>query len=181
MLNVLSRHWWIIALRGLLAVVFGLLALIWPNATVQVLVLLFGIYVLVDGIFTLFSALANREGDGEWWLLLVEALTGIGAGILTFIWPRATALVLLYLIAGWAILTGILELIAAFRLRREVEGEWALALAGFASVVLGLLLALRPGSGLVVVVWFVGAYALLFGVLLILLGFRLRGLRREWL
>ena len=179
MLTILGRHWWVLALRGLLAVLFGVMALIWPGTTVRVLVILFGIYAVVDGLFALFSALATRQGRGGRWLLLVEAAAGIAAGVLAFIWPETTALVLLYLIAAWAILTGVLELIAAFWLRREVEGEWVLALAGAISIILGLLLALRPESGLVAVVWFVGGYAIVFGVLLIILGFRLRGLYQE--
>lgn len=176
MLRLLSRHWWVLALRGLLAVVFGLLALIWPTSTVRVLVILFGVYALVDGLFSLYSALVNRRRRGGWWLLLVEAVAGVGVGILAFVWPQITALAFLYLIAAWAIVTGVLELVAAFQLRRQVEGEWVLALAGIVSIALGLLLALRPGSGLVAVVWFVGAYAIVFGILLIVLGFRLRGL-----
>jgi uncharacterized membrane protein HdeD (DUF308 family) len=179
MLNVLGRHWWVLALRGLLAVLFGVMAIVWPGTTVRVLVILFGIYALVDGLFELFSALATRPRGGGWWLLLLEAVAGIAAGVLAFIWPETTALVLLYLIAAWAILSGVLELIAAFQLRREVEGEWVLALAGAISVIVGLLLALRPVSGLVAVAWFVGGYAIVFGVLLILLGFRLRTLHRE--
>ncbi len=179
MLKLLSRHWWILALRGLLAVVFGVLALVWPASTARVLVVLFGIYALIDGLFSLVSALANRDRGGGWWLLLLEALVGLAAGVLALIWPRITALVILFIIAAWAIATGILELIAAIRLRKQVEGEWFLGLAGVVSIILGLLLALRPGSGLIAVVWFVGAYAILFGVLLFVLSLRLRSLRRE--
>jgi len=179
LLRLLSRHWWVLALRGLLAVIFGILALIWPATTVRVLVILFGIYAIVDGLFSLLSALANRRRQGAWWLLLIEALAGIAAGILALIWPQVTAFVLLYLIAAWAILTGVLQLIVAFRLRRQVEGEWFLVLAGAVSIILGLLLAFQPGSGLIAVVWFIGAYAIVFGILLIVLGFRLRALRQE--
>jgi uncharacterized membrane protein HdeD (DUF308 family) len=179
MLDLLSRHWWVLALRGLLAVLFGVVALIWPETTVRVLVVLFGIYAVLDGLFALLSALATPRRRAGWWLLLVEAVAGIAAGVVAFVWPQVTALVLLYLIAAWAILTGLLELIVAFRLRQEVEGEWVLALAGAVSVGLGLLLALRPGSGLIAVVWFVGAYAILFGILLIILAFRLRRLGQQ--
>jgi uncharacterized membrane protein HdeD (DUF308 family) len=178
MLRLLASHWWVLALRGLLAVLFGALALVWPSTTVRALVILFGIYALVDGLFSLLSALTNRRRSG-WWLLLIEALAGIGAGIGAFIWPQITALVLLYLIAAWAIVTGLFELIAAYLPRRHLEGEWVLALAGLVSIGLGVLLALRPGSGLIPLVWFVGAYAVVFGILLIVLGLRLRGLRGE--
>jgi uncharacterized membrane protein HdeD (DUF308 family) len=179
MVRLLARHWWVLALRGLLAVVLGVLALIWPSTTVRALVILFAIYALVDGLFSLFSALTNGPRRAGWWLLLTEALAGIGTGILALIWPQITAYAFLYLIAAWAIMTGVFELVAALRLRREVEGEWALALAGAVSIVLGLLLAWRPGSGLVAVAWFVGAYAIIFGALLIVLSLRLRGLRGE--
>jgi len=178
MLRLLSRHWWVLALRGLLAVIFGALALIWPAITVSALVILFGIYAIFDGLLSLFSALTNRNRPG-WLLLLIGSIAGIAVGILTFIWPRVTALMLLYVIAAWALVTGVLELVAAFQLRRELEGEWALALAGATSIILGLLLALRPSSGLIAVAWFVGVYAILFGILLIILGFRLRGLHKK--
>ncbi len=180
MLKLLSRHWWVILLRGVLAVVFGLLALIWPQTTVRVLVVLFGIYAVVDGLFSLLSALASQPTRGAWWLLIVEAITGILVGVVAFVWPQVTAIVLLYLIAAWAIVTGILEVLAAIRLRREIEGEWALILAGLVSIALGLLLALRPASGLVAVVWFVGTYAILFGILLVMLALRLRGFRQRF-
>lgn len=111
--------------------------------------------------------------------MLLEALAGIAAGVAALVWPQVTAVALLLVIAAWAILTGILELLAAFRLRRQLEGEWALGLAGVVSIVLGLLLALRPGSGLIAMVWFVGAYAILFGILLVVLGLRLRSWHRQ--
>lgn len=179
MLRLLSRRWWVFVVRGVLAVVFGVIALVWPETTIQVLVILFGIYAVLDGLFALVTALTSRRRRGGWWLLLVEAVAGIGAGVLAFVWPQVTAVALLYLIAGWAILTGLLELLAALQLRREIEGEWALVLAGVVSIILGLLLALRPGSGLIAVVWFIGAYALVFGVLLTVLGLRLRGFREQ--
>lgn len=179
MLRLLSRRWWVLALRGLLAVAFGAAALVWPRATVRVLVTLFGVYAALDGLVALLSAVTSKPRRGGWWLLLIEAAAGITAGVLAFVLPQATALALLYLIAAWAILTGILEVMAAIRLRRVMEGEWTLILAGLVSIVLGLLLAMRPGSGLVAVVLFVGVYAIAFGLLLILLGLRLRGFRRE--
>lgn len=179
MFSLLSRHWWVLALRGLLAVIFGVLALAWPSTTVRVLVILFAVYAVIDGLCSFLSALASRPRRGGWWLLLIEAVAGIAAGILAFFWPQVTALALLYLIAAWAIVTGVLELVAAIRLQRQVEGEWILGLAGVVSIVLGLLLALRPGSGLILMVWFVGAYAILFGVLLIVLSLRLRSLRQK--
>ena len=177
MFGLLSRHWWVLGLRGLLAVVFGVLALLWPQRTVDVVVILFGAYALVDGLFSLFSALTTRTRRAAWWLVLMEAVMGIGAGIVTIAWPELTAFVFLYLIAAWAILTGILELAAAALLRRQLEGEWALGIAGVISMVLGVLLALRPESGLVAVAWIIGGYAVVFGVLFLVLAGRLRALR----
>jgi len=176
MLRLLARNWWVLVLRGLLAVIFGVLALVWPGATIRVLVVLFGAYAIVDGLVSFFSALTNRRRG---WLLLLEALISIAVGVLVLIWPQITALVMLYLIAGWAVLTGILEIVAAVELRREVEGEWALGLAGVLSILIGVLLALQPGSGLVFIAWLIGIYAIVFGILLTILGFRLRRLRER--
>jgi uncharacterized membrane protein HdeD (DUF308 family) len=172
MLNLLARNWWLLALRGLLALIFGLLALIWPAITLRVLVILFGAYALVDGLFRVITAL--KDSRKRWGILLLEGVLGIALGILAFIWPDITALALLYLIAAWALVTGILEIMAAVWLRKELKGEWLLGLAGLASVVFGLLLVIWPGSGVLAIVWLIGAYAIVFGVLLIALAFRLR-------
>jgi uncharacterized membrane protein HdeD (DUF308 family) len=169
----LARYWWAVALRGLLAVLFGLAAFLWPGITLVSLVLLFGAYALVDGIFAIVAAFRARE----WWPLLLEGVAGIAAGVATFLWPGITALALLYLIAAWAIITGILEIVAAIRLRRVIENEWWLALGGVASIILGVVMVAAPGAGALGLVWAIGAYALLFGVIMIALGFRLRGLR----
>jgi len=179
MLETLIRNWWALALRGVIAVLFGLAAFIWPGITLTVLVLFFGAYAFVDGILALLAA-ARLHGDmgGErWWALLVEGLAGVAAGILTFIWPSITTLVLLYLIAAWAVVTGVFEILTAVRLRKEVANEWMLVLAGIASVVFGVLLAIRPGAGAVAVAWLIGAYAIVFGLLLLALAFRLRSWR----
>jgi len=173
MLGLLTRNWWVLAVRGLLAVIFGFLAFVWPEITLGVLVILFGAYALVDGLFAAITALADRRTSTDWGILL-QGIAGIGAGVLTFIWPRVTALVLLYLIAVWALVTGVLEIFAAIQLRKEIKGEWVLGLSGIASVLFGLLLVIRPGSGVLALVWLIGAYAILFGALLILLAFRLR-------
>ena len=175
MMEALARNWWALALRGLFAVLFGLLAFAWPGLTLAALVLLFGAYALVDGVFALVAAVRAAEAHERWWWFVLEGLAGIAAGLLTFVWPGITALVLLYLIAWWAVITGVLEIAAAIRLRNEISGEWALALGGVASVVFGFLLLFRPGAGALAVVWLIGIYALLFGVLLLMLAFRLRG------
>lgn len=177
MLTMLTRNWWLVALRGLLAVIFGIITMIWPGLSLTVLVLLFGGYAFVDGVFSLWAGFQQRSTNDRWWALLLEGLVGIGAGILTFLWPDITLLVLLYFIATWAIVTGIFEVVAAIRLRREIEGEWLLALSGILSVIFGILIILFPAAGLVTISWIIAAYAIVFGIVLIILGFRLRSMR----
>src|SRR3954470_22625763 len=126
MMLEMPRHWWSLALRGVVAILFGFLAWIWPDLTVTTLVYLFGAYALVDGVFAIVEALAQRAPASQRGWLLIEGVVGIGAGIVTFVWPDITALALLYVIAAWAIVTGVFEVMAAIRLRREIEGEWFL-------------------------------------------------------
>jgi uncharacterized membrane protein HdeD (DUF308 family) len=172
--TLLARNWWALALRGLFAVLFGLAALFWPGITLAALILLFGAYALVDGVFAIVAAVRAAEQHGRWGLLLLEGIFGILVGLLTFVWPGLTALVLLYFIAAWALVTGVFEIVAAVRLRREIEGEWALILGGVISVIFGVLLVVLPAAGLLALVWLIGVYALVFGILLIILSFRLR-------
>src|SRR5262249_22012710 len=176
MVELLAKYWWAVALRGAAAIIFGLVAMIWPSATVLVLVVLFGAYALVDGVFTLGSAIVGggEPGTSRIWMA-VEGIAGIG--IMTFVWPGVTTLVLLWLIAAWALVTGIVEIVAAVRLRREIQGEWMLALSGALSVLFGILLAVWPASGALALVFLIGAYAVVFGAVLVMLGLRLRRLR----
>jgi uncharacterized membrane protein HdeD (DUF308 family) len=178
MLETLTRYWWAVALRGAVALLFGLLALIWPGITVIVLVALFGAYALVDGAFALGTAIfGRRDGAGGRGWLVVEGIAGIAVGILTFAWPGVTALVLLWLIAAWALVTGVLEIVAAVRLRREIQGEWVLALSGVLSVLFGIVLIVWPAAGALAVVFLIAIYAIVFGVVLLALALRLRRLR----
>jgi uncharacterized membrane protein HdeD (DUF308 family) len=170
----LARYWWVVVLRGVLAIAFGILAFVWPGITLASLVLVFGAYALVDGIFAIVSAIRGG-GQEPWWLLVLEGGVGIGIGILTLFAPGITALGLLFYIAIWAIATGVLEIAAALALRHEIEGEWLLVLSGLASVAFGALLIARPGAGALAVLWLIAAYAIAFGVLLVLLGFKVRG------
>lgn len=169
----LGKNWWLIALRGVLAILFGLGAFFWPGLTLVVLVTLFGAYALVDGIFTMGLGFSQR-GAPDWWVLVLQGLAGVGAGVLTFLWPDITTLALLYLIAGWAIITGVLEIITAIRLRAVIENEWLLVLGGVLSVLLGVFMVLWPETSALAVVWAIGAYAITFGVVLIALGFKAR-------
>jgi uncharacterized membrane protein HdeD (DUF308 family) len=172
---VLARSWWALVLRGVVAVLFGIAAFAWPGITLASLILLYGAFALVGGIFTIAAALAGRTMEGQpWWALLIDGLLGIAVGIVAFAWPGITALALLYLIAFWAILTGVLEVIAAIRLRKEIEGEWLLAISGVLSVLFGLALIVRPVTGALAVIWLIGAYSIAFGALMIVLGFRMR-------
>lgn len=172
MVNTLAQNWWTLVLRGLAAVFFGILAYVWPDITITVLVLFFGAYALWDGVFALISAF-RTQGDRRWPLIL-EGLVGIAAGLVTFFWPGAATLAILTIIAAWAIITGVFEIIGAVRLRKEIEGEWFLLLSGLLSVLFGVALAIWPAAGLVAVTWMIGSYAVVFGILLIVLGFRLR-------
>jgi uncharacterized membrane protein HdeD (DUF308 family) len=173
LVTAVADHWWVFALRGVAAVLFGVLAFVWPGITLAVLVLLWGAFALADGVLALIAAF--RTTNDHRWGLILEGIVGIAAGVVTFIWPGLTALVLLYIIAAWAILTGVLELVAAVRLRKVIDNEWWLALGGIASVLFGLVLVLAPGAGALAVVWLIGLYAIVFGVLMLLLAWRLRG------
>ncbi len=172
--GTLARSWWLLALRGLAAVLFGLLAFIWPGATLITLVWLFGAFAFVNGILSFALAANAPKGYPRFGSLILGGLLGILAGLLTFVMPGITALGLLILIASWALVTGILEIIAAIKLRKEIDNEWLLILAGLASVAFGVILLLQPAAGALVLVWWIGAYALVFGILLFLLAFRVR-------
>jgi uncharacterized membrane protein HdeD (DUF308 family) len=172
LVDELARHWWVIGLRGLAAILFGILAFVWPGMTLAVLVLLFGAYALVDGVLTLIAAL---RGDAQHrMVMLIEGIVSVLAGVVTFAFPGLTALVLLYIIAFWAILTGVLEIVAAFRLRRAISNELGLIIGGVLSVLFGLVLVIVPGAGALAVVFLIGAYAIIFGIALLGLAWRLR-------
>jgi uncharacterized membrane protein HdeD (DUF308 family) len=175
MLHLLARHWWALALRGVFAVLFGLLTFFIPGITLLTLVLLFGAYAILDGIFDIVSAV---RAPGHHWPLILEGVVGIIIGILTFLWPGITTMVLLYLIAFWAIFTGVLEIVAGIRLREVIANEWLLILMGVLSVLFGIFILIFPGAGALAIVIWIGAYALLFGIMLIALAFLLRRFRQ---
>lgn len=174
MLDQLSRNWGWIALRGVAAVIFGVLAFAWPGVTLVVLALFFGAYALIDGIFALVAAYRGREGGKPVWPLALIGVLGVAAGIVTFLWPEMTALALLMFIAVWALLIGIAQIVAAVRLRKEIDNEWMLGASGALSVLFGALMIASPGAGAVAVAWIIGAYSMAFGVLLIVLSVRLK-------
>jgi uncharacterized membrane protein HdeD (DUF308 family) len=172
--DTLVRNWWVVLLRGVAGIIFGLVTFFAPGISLVALVLVFGAYAFADGILAIISAIRRRGKSDRWWVLLLEGLAGVGAGVITLLWPGITALALLYVIAAWALVTGGLEIAAAIRLRKVITGEWLLVLAAIASIALGILLVLFPGPGALALVLWIGAYALVSGVLFIALGFRLR-------
>jgi uncharacterized membrane protein HdeD (DUF308 family) len=177
MLGLVARDWWVFAIRGVAAILFGVLAFAWPEKTLQVLVILFGAYVLVDGVALLIAlaqgdALARRHA----WAVGIMGVLGIAAGIVTFLWPDVTALSLLYIVAIWAVATGMFQVVTAIALRRELDNELWMAIGGIASIVFGVLLILFPAEGLISLVWLVGIWAVVFGVSSLGLAYRLHGI-----
>lgn len=177
MTSVLTRNWWAIALRGVFAILLGLAALVLPGVTLAVFVALFGAYAVVDGVLAIIAGVRAAERHERWWSPVLKGIAGIAAGVLAFVWPALTALALLYLIAAWAILTGILEIVAAVHLHRA-HGEWLLILNGVLSILFGLFAIVWPGAGLITLLWVIGVYAIVFGATLLILGFRLRARHR---
>jgi uncharacterized membrane protein HdeD (DUF308 family) len=173
----LARNWWLLALRGVAGIVFGFGAFVWPDATLAALVIVFGAYVFVDGIFAVAAGIGMRRQIDRWWLLVLEGAAGIILGVLTFVSPDTTALVLLTFIAVWSILTGVFEIATAVRIRTMIANEWLLILSGVVSIIFGALLIAQPGAGGIAIVWLLGGYALLFGILTLMLAFRVRGMR----
>jgi uncharacterized membrane protein HdeD (DUF308 family) len=174
MLVVLANNWWTILLRGIVAILFGVLIILWPEISISILVFLFGIFAIADGLFSIISELRRYGEHARWWVLVFEGLAGVGIGVVAILWPEITAIIVLYLVASWGLVTGFLEIIAAIRLRNELEGEWILILTGLLSIAIGILLFLFPNAGLIAMVWMIGIYAIFFGISLIALSFRLR-------
>ncbi len=160
-------------LRGIAAIIFGLLAFAWPGLTLLTLILFYGAYALVDGVLAFVAAITGGVPVSRWWLAIV-GLLGIAAGLLTFLTPGLTALVLLFFIAGWAIVTGVFEIIGAIKLRKEIDNEWLLILGGIISVLFGVGMMLAPGAGALALVWVIGAYSVVMGVIFVALAFRLK-------
>jgi len=177
MASELARNWWLLALRGVIGILFGIGAFVWPGATLAALILVFGAYVFVDGLFAVAAGIGMRRQLSLWWLVVLEGVAGIILGLLTFRSPDITALVLLTLIAAWSIVTGIFEIATALRIRTLIENEWLLIVSGVVSIIFGILLIAQPGAGEIAIVWLIGAYALIFGILTLMLAFRVRGMR----
>jgi uncharacterized membrane protein HdeD (DUF308 family) len=172
-LTGVASNWWILALRGLVGVLFGLSAFVWPGLTLSVLVALWGAFALVEGVAAIIAGARTR-----WWSLVLIGLVGVVAALFALFQPAITAIALLVVIASWAIVRGVLEIVAAIRLRRELSHEWLLVLGGLASIALGVLVMLFPGAGALSIAWLIGLYAFTTGLLLLVLAFRLRDVAR---
>ena len=171
----LANNWWVFVLRGIAGILFGILTFLMPGMALLTLILLFAAYSLVDGIFNIIAAFRKTGTDQQpWWALLISGILGIVAGVIAVLLPPVAAMALLYLIAAWAVVTGILSIVAAIRLRKQIEGEWLMILTGILSIAFGVLLAMFPGPGALAVVLWIGAYMFVMGIMLVVLGFRLR-------
>jgi uncharacterized membrane protein HdeD (DUF308 family) len=181
MIRAISKYWWVFSLRGVIAIAFGLASLLWPALTLGVMVLLFGFFALFEGGLTIVTSFKKGDEKGGW-TLLIEGLAGLlvcvivllGTSIGAMLWPRVAAVMLVFYIAGWAILAGIFKILTAFRIRKEVKGEWILGLSGLISILVGLILILRPGAGVLAVAWLIGLYAIILGIFQLLLGLKFR-------
>jgi len=172
-LPTLARYWWLILLRGIAAIIFGVLAFIWPGITLVTLVLFWGAFTLVDGILALAHAIMGGKVGPRWWLALIGVL-GIIVGLLTFLMPGVTALVLLVFIATWAIVLGIFQIVGAIRLRKEIDNEWTLGLGSVISVLFGVIMLAAPGAGAIGLIWAIASFAIVFGILLVMAAFKLK-------
>lgn len=173
LLHALAKNWWLLLLRGVAAIVFGILALAWPGLTLLTLIFLYAAFALTDGVIAIIAAITGSAPAGRWWLAIV-GLIGVAVGALTFMLPGMTALILLYTMAGWAVATGVFQIIGAIRLRKEIDNEWLLILSGVISVLFGLGVMVHPGAGALALVWVIGTYAIIAGVTYIGLAFRLK-------
>jgi len=177
MIEALKRNWWVLVIRGICGIVFGVVAFVYPGLALATLVILFGAWVLIDGVFRIVGATAGRASDPDWGFHLIIGLLGVVVGFLTFRAPGITALILVIYIGAWALMIGAVEIALAIKLRRELKGEWFLVLMGLASIIFAVLLLWNPGPGALALLWLIASYAIVLGVLAIFFGFRLRSLR----
>ncbi|MEO3857066.1 HdeD family acid-resistance protein [Acrocarpospora sp. B8E8] len=167
------ERWWTLAVRGVLAIIFGLIALIWPAITLKALVIVFGVYALINGATTILGAFRDRPSGERGWLIL-SGLVSLAAGIAVLVWPRITALALIWLIGAWFLITGIVEIVGAVMRRKEVEGDWSMLLNGVLAALFGLILMLWPGAGAIALVALIAIFAIVLGAAMLVLAFRAR-------
>ncbi|WP_370678916.1 HdeD family acid-resistance protein [Comamonas sp. GB3 AK4-5] len=171
---LLHRTWWVLLLRGLVAIAFGVLTFAQPGVSLVALMLTFGVFTFVDGILGMYAAIRGRGLGGHWWVLMLWGLVGVIVGVLTVVAPAVTALVMTIYIAAWALVTGVMQIIAALRLRKEIRGEWLLVLGGAMSVLFGGFVLAQPGAGMMAMLWVLALYAVLLGLVMVLLAFKVR-------
>lgn len=174
MLRMFAVNWWIVGIRGVITILFGLTAILWPTLTLSILIAIFGLYAIIDGVFTIVMSIAGRKERPHSWLMALDGVVRIGAGLIAVIWPGLTSLALVLVIAIWAVVTGIIEIVMAVRLRKEIENEWVLGLGGVLSILLGIVLFAQPGIGALAGVSLIGFYAILFGILLIVFAVKMQ-------
>ena len=178
--KTLVKNWWVFVLRGLLGITFGVLAILWPALTLIGLVWAFAAYAIVDGLFQGFSATTRHEDFDRWWLILLESLFGIIFGVVAFLWPGITVMALSLLFISWALLTGMVEIAAAIELRKQIHNEWLLALSGVLSIIVAVFMIIWPSVSVIAAALMIGVYAIVFGMILIVLGLRLRASKVEF-
>lgn len=174
MLDMLARNWWMLLIRGLAAALLGVAVIVWPGLSLDLMVTVFAAYLFVDGIMALIAAVTRRD-YGRWWLLALEGVLGVLAGIAAFIFPGAAVATFFYIVVFWALATGVLEIINAVELRKQVDNEWSLILSGAVSILWGILMLAYPGAAILTLLWLFGVLAIAFGVLEVWLAFRVRG------
>ena len=174
MIQILAKHWWVLVLRGLVSLAFAAAAFLMPKFTFELLILLLGAFVLADGLLATWSGWRLRGEDKDWWVATAEGLIGVVLGLITLFKPEISAALLITFVALWCLVSGTFEIALAIRIRKEIEGEWQLALAGVVSIALGLFMLVQPNGGVISIAWWIGGYALFFGLLLVALGFKLR-------
>ena len=174
MIQILAKHWWVLVLRGFVSLAFAATAFFMPKLTFELIVWMLGVFLLADGLIAVYSGWRLRGEDADWWVGALEGLIGVGLGLATVLQPEISAALLVLFIALWCLVTGALEIAIAIRIRKEIENEWQLAFAGLVSIALGVLMLVQPNAGAISIAWWVGFYALFFGLLLIGLGLRLR-------
>lgn len=178
MLSAICNKWWVFLLNGIAAILFGIMAFVWPGVTLLTLILLFGFYCIADGIAAIFASFARSEATGRsWWQMLLLGAISLIAGVVAIAWPGISAAALLFVIAAWAIVHGVFEIAAAIALRKVIDHEWMLVVAGVVSILFGIVLVAQPAAGALVVIWWIGAFAILRGLFLAALAFKLRKIR----
>ncbi len=174
MLEAMARNWWVLLIRGIAAILFGFAVILFPNLSLVLLVTFLAAYLFVDGVFALIAAFQSRNHP-RWWLLALEGVLGVLAGIAAFYFPAGAVLTVFYIVVFWAIVTGVIEIISAIELRQQIQNEWMLILSGVVSVIFGGVLLFNPGAGVLTLLWLVGVLSLAFGVMLVILAFRVHG------